>query len=160
MNTVTTVSTVSTKASNRPAAAAALAAAVLLAIGSFMRWSTVTIDGVMIRELSQNGWDNGNSKITLLVAVGAAIVGVLLLFGVAEMWMKVGLLVAAAVCLVAAVLQFLDVTSNGKPDRIADTLGLAPTGIHSDAGGGLFVIGIAAVALAVAGLLVERRQPL
>jgi hypothetical protein len=163
MNAVSPVSAaniVSTKASNRPAALAALTGAALLLVGSFTRWSKVTIDGVVIRELSQNGWDNGNGKLTVLVAVGAAAVGVLLLVGVAEMWMKVGLLVAAAVVLVAAVLQFLDFTSNGKPERIADTLGLDPSGIRSDAGGGLFIVGLAAVALAVAGLLVERRRPL
>jgi hypothetical protein len=150
----------SRRATVNPAAAvvAAGSAAALIA-GSFLRWPVVRFDGVVIRELSRTGWGEGDGKITVLIGIGGLIAAALVVGGVGERWLKLGLLVAGGVAIVDCVLAFLDATADDKPQRIADALGIAARGITDDAGPGLFVTALAGLGLAVAGVLLDRPEP-
>ena len=143
-------------AANLPAVAVAAISSVGLVIGSLMRWTVVEFDGTVISELSRSGWGEGDGKITMLIGVGGLIAAALLLGGVRETWLRLGLAVAGGVAVLDSLLAFLDATSSGKPGRIADALGILDRGITVDAGYGVFVAALAGIGLAVTALLFER----
>jgi len=138
------------------AAVVAAASAVVLIAGSFVRWSVVRFDTVVMSELSRSGWNEGDGKITVLIGIGGMIAASLVIGGIRERWLRIGMVVAGGVAIVDCVLAFLDATSDGKPGRIADALGITAPGITVEAGTGVLITALAGLGLAIAGLLLER----
>jgi hypothetical protein len=140
----------SISAANRQAAITGLVAAALAIFGAFQVWVTITIAGFAPPGSEQTGWDGGDGRTIAVAGVAAAIASAAILIGRRDLWVKVVLLIAGAICGTIAVVNMVDAGS--KAHDIQVQFGIPAEDVHAQIGIGLYLIAAAGVGLVAAGL--------
>jgi len=128
------------------------------AIGAaFLTWLRIRIDGFAAPGSAEVGWEDSGGKAVVVAGALALVVGVALLVGRHEVWLKMALLVAGGSSLIIAVVNMADAQS--KADDIHAEFGIPETDVTAQIGDGLYLTAVAGAALVTAGLLARPNEP-
>jgi hypothetical protein len=146
-----------TKIDNRVAAVIALAGGLLAGASTYLPWIQIEVAGRSGPGSLATGL-GGRDGLTVLVVGGlAAVIGVLLLLGRGDAWLKLGLFVAGGIVTIIGVVDIVDV--HNKAEALERRFGVGEGVVTASAGIGLWAALAAGVALLAGGLLARRAQP-
>jgi hypothetical protein len=126
------------KKGNAPGAIIAFVGAIILVAGAFAQWLRTNIE-------TYSGWDVSiDGKVVVGLAVGALLVGFVLLIGVRSVILRLALLAIGVWAIVIAIVDSIDV--GNQPDNLEPAIGV-----------GLILVGVGGVVLLLAGLVARSK---
>jgi hypothetical protein len=139
---------------NRPAGAVALVAGLVAVAASYLSWVQIVVDGHAGPGSLASGVDGRDGITVLAVGALAAVVGLALLLGRGDAWLKVALFVAGGIITIIGVVDTVDVRN--KAEGIEERFGIPDGVVTARVGIGLWLVLAAGVALLVAGSIARR----
>jgi hypothetical protein len=145
------------RADNRRAGAIALVAGVVAVVASYLSWVQIVVAGHAGPGSLASGVDGRDGVTVLVVGALAAAVGLALLLGRGDAWLKVALFIAGGIITIIGIVDTVDVRN--KAEGIEERFGIADGVVTARVGIGLWLVLAAGVALLVAASLARRPAP-
>jgi hypothetical protein len=139
---------------NRIAGGVAVLAGLATVAATFVPWIQIEIAGHSGPGSQATGLGGRDGVTVLVVGALAALIGILLLAGRGDAWLKHGLFVTGAVVTIIGIVDIVDVQN--KADALERRYGVRDGVVTASVGIGLWVVLVAGVLLLVAGLLARR----
>lgn len=139
---------------DQAAVGVAVAGGAMAALGTTLSWFTIEIGGIAGPGGSATGLDGRDGRTVLAAAVVAVIAAGFIALGRRRLAAKVALLAAGAVTAIVAVAGIVDATA--KDEEVEDEFGISADRVVAEVGTGLWVVGVAGVALLAAGAAAEN----
>jgi hypothetical protein len=154
MNRLRTLVPRRTRVDNRIAGGAALLAGLATVAASFLPWIQIEIAGHSGPGSQATGLGGRDGVTVLVVGAVAGLIGILLLAGRGDAWLKLGLFVTGSVVTIIGIVDIVDVQN--KADVLERRYGVREGVVTASVGIGLWVVLVAGVVLLAAGLLARR----
>ena len=135
---------------------AAVAGGALAGLGTLLTWFTIEIGGIAAPGGSATGLEGRDGRTVLAAALVALLAAGLIATGRRRVAAKVALLAAGAVTAIVAVAGIVDATA--KDEEVEDEFGIPADEVAADVGTGLWVVGVAGIALVTAGAVVAQES--
>jgi hypothetical protein len=145
------------RADNRRAGVIAVVAGVVAVAASYLSWVQIVVAGHAGPGSLASGIDGRDGVTVLVVGALAAVVGVILLLGRGDPWLKVALFIAGGIVTIIGIVDIVDVRN--KAEGIEERFGVADGVVTARVGIGLWMVLAAGIALLVAGSLARRPSP-
>jgi hypothetical protein len=146
------------KVDNRLPGGLALLAGLATVAATYLPWIQISVAGHAGPGSLATGLEGRDGVTVLVVGVLAALIGLMLVAGRGDAWLKLGLFVTGGVVTIIGIVDIVDVQS--KADALERRYGVRDGVVTASVGVGLWVVLAAGVILLVAGLLARRSLPL
>ncbi len=139
---------------NRLAAALAMVGGGLAAAGANLTWVRISVEGRSGPGSLATGLDGRDGRTVMVVGLLAVLLGLVLLAGRGDGWLKAGLWITGGITTVIAIVDIADV--GAKANLLEKRFGIPTDSVAANVGIGLWLVAIGGVAMLVAGLVARR----
>ncbi|MGH9243282.1 MAG: zinc ribbon domain-containing protein, partial [Acidimicrobiales bacterium] len=139
---------------NRPAGILAIAAGLLTVAATFLTWIQIEINGRSGPGSLATGLAGRDGVTVLVVGALAAAIGVPLLFGRGDGWLKMALFVTGGITTIIAIVDVTD--AHSKAEALERRFGIPEGVVTAQVGIGLWLVLATGVAMLAAGVLARR----
>jgi hypothetical protein len=145
------------KVDNRLPGWLALGAGVATVASTLLPWIQIEVDRRAGPGSAATGLGGRDGATVLVVGALAALIGLVLLLGRGDPWLKIGLFVTGGITTIVGIVDIADVQS--KANALEERYGVPEGVVTASVGVGLWLVLAAGLALLAAGLLARRTVP-